>query len=190
MRIDMMMIKSILGEKQVGLYAAALSLSNLWHVIPMSICSSVAPIIAQKKMASESEYYIGLSKVFRICLAASIVVCAVVYLCGDYVIWRMFGDAYADAALVLKIHIFTNIPVFLGVARSLWTTNEGKQWFSAWCTITGAIVSFSLNVFLLPLLGLKGAALSALIAYFVSAVASSLFLNYKVFLMQIGVHPL
>jgi PST family polysaccharide transporter len=189
MRIDMMMIKSILGEKQVGFYAAALSLSNLWHVIPMSICSSVAPIIAQKKMVSESEYYIGLSNVFRICLAAAIVVCVVVYLCGDYVVWRMFGDAYADAALVLKIHIFTNIPVFLGVARSLWTTNEGKQWFSALCTVAGALASFFLNQIFLHKFGLIGAVYAALGSQMIAAIISTGLLDRRILWMQLGFRP-
>jgi O-antigen/teichoic acid export membrane protein len=101
----------------------------------------------------------------------------------------MFGDAYADAALVLKIHIFTNIPVFLGVARSLWTTNEGKQWFSALCTVAGALASFFLNQIFLHKFGLIGAVYAALGSQMIAAIISTGLLDRRILWMQLGFRP-
>ena len=45
MRIDQIMIGQMLGDKEVGLYSAAVRISEVWYFIPMAIVSSVFPAI-------------------------------------------------------------------------------------------------------------------------------------------------
>ena len=45
MKIDQVMIKQMLGADQVGLYAAAVRLSEVWYFIPIVITASVFPAI-------------------------------------------------------------------------------------------------------------------------------------------------
>jgi PST family polysaccharide transporter len=187
MRVDIMMIKSILGEKYVGYYAAAVSLSNLWHVLPMSICASAAPIIALKKIEGDREYYDALLQLFRLGLITSLSISVVVFFISDFLTFILYGHEFVDTGKILKIHIFTNIPVFLGVVRSLWTVNERQRWFSIWSTLGGASLSLALNWLLLPNFGVTGAAFSAVLSYFMSAVLSSVFLSRRLIFMQLGV---
>lgn len=186
MRIDLILIKSLLGVERAGIYAAVMPLSTLWHVIPVSICSSAAPIIARKKIVSEEDYYNALTKIFRLCLVSGIIICCLVFSCSDFLIVKLYGEQFSEAGKILKIHVFTNIPVFLGVARSLWITNEGRQWINFWCTLAGALFSVAINSLFLRKFGLSVAASTAVLSYFVSAVFSSIFFDHKIFLMQMG----
>jgi len=45
MRIDQLMIGVMLGDVQLGVYSAAVSLSEIWYAVPMVISSSVFPMI-------------------------------------------------------------------------------------------------------------------------------------------------
>jgi len=48
----------------VGLYAAAVRLSEAWYFIPMAITSSVFPAIVNAKKQSEELYYQRLQKLY------------------------------------------------------------------------------------------------------------------------------
>ena len=49
MRIDQIMIKEMLGEKDVGLYSAAVRLSEAWYFVPVIIATSIFPAIINAK---------------------------------------------------------------------------------------------------------------------------------------------
>jgi O-antigen/teichoic acid export membrane protein len=49
MRIDQVMIKNMLGDREVGLYSAAMRLVEVWYFIPMIITQSVFPAIVNAK---------------------------------------------------------------------------------------------------------------------------------------------
>lgn len=190
MRLDLLMVKSILGDLKAGYYSAAMSLSTLWHVIPVSLCASSAPMIVRKKILGEKEYYDAMSKLFRANLFIALTVCLSVYFFAEVATNLLYGGAFLESAQVLKIHVFTNIPIFLGVARGLWTTNEGRHWFAAGCTLLGALSCLALNALLLPRIGLIGAAIAAVSSQVISAVLSSLLLDRRIFMMQFGLRSI
>ncbi|EAT1842744.1 flippase, partial [Salmonella enterica] len=57
MRLDQIMIKNLLGEKSLGVYAAVLQFSLLWNFVPITLSVSLAPYIARKKKENEQAYY-------------------------------------------------------------------------------------------------------------------------------------
>ncbi|MEI8147258.1 MAG: hypothetical protein WCH83_17545, partial [Alphaproteobacteria bacterium] len=60
------------------------------------------------------------------------------------------------------LHIFTSLLVFTGVAQGQWIINEGLTRWAVVRTFAGAITAVSLNLLLLPRLGLVGAPLALL----------------------------
>ena len=58
----------------------------------------------------------------------------------------------------------------MGTARSVWLVNENLQKYTLVYTLAGSIVNISLNYFLIPNMGAKGAAIATLIAQFVTNV--------------------
>src|SRR3989442_528209 len=57
MRIDQVMLGEMKGAEAVGIYSAAVKLSEVWYFIPMAIVSSVFPSIIEAKKLSEKLYY-------------------------------------------------------------------------------------------------------------------------------------
>ena len=49
MRIDQIMLREMIGVRELGVFSAALPLSSTWYFIPMMISQSIGPTIAQKK---------------------------------------------------------------------------------------------------------------------------------------------
>jgi O-antigen/teichoic acid export membrane protein len=92
----------------------------------------------------------------------------------------LYGTEYTEAAGVLAIYIWSGIFVFLGVANGKWILLENLQIYSFYRTIIGGIVNILLNLIMLPILGIKGAAYSTLISYSIASYFSmALFENSR-----------
>ena len=48
-KIDQVMIGSLMGNYEVGLYAATVKLVEIWYFIPSIICTSLFPAIINAK---------------------------------------------------------------------------------------------------------------------------------------------
>ena len=66
MKIDQVLIKNMLSDKEVGYYAAAVRISEAWYFVPMAICTSLFPAIINAKKVNEVLYYNRLQKLYDI----------------------------------------------------------------------------------------------------------------------------
>jgi O-antigen/teichoic acid export membrane protein len=169
MKIDQVMIKEMLDAEQVGLYAAAVRLSEAWYFIPVAITSSVFPAIINAKKQSEELYYQRLQKLYDMMVWLAVAIALPTTFLAPWVIRVLYGDAFLPAAGVLSIHIWAGVFVFLGVASGKWLLTENLQIFSTINTSIGAIVNIVLNYILIKNMGINGAAISTLISYSIAA---------------------
>lgn len=56
MKIDQLMLGQMIGDEAVGIYSAAVRVSEVWYFIPMAIAASVFPAILEAKKRSEAQY--------------------------------------------------------------------------------------------------------------------------------------
>lgn len=163
MRIDQVMLKEMVGNDAVGQFSAALKLSEAWYFIPMAICSSVFPAIVASK-GQEATYRKRLQQLYSILVWLSVCVAIPVSLSADILVSFLYGAAYAEAATVLRIHVWTAPFVFLGVAMSNWLISEGMSKKSLYRTLLGVLVNVVGNFLLIPLYGVVGAAVATLLS--------------------------
>lgn len=185
MRIDQIMIKELLGEQSLGIYAAVLPLSMLWSFIPMTLSVSLAPLVARKKKEGQVAYINTLSAIFRGFAVLGWLICIPVALISPCIVEVLFGPAYQSGSLVLSIIIFCNLFINMGVAQSLWILNEGKSKLSLYKTLIGALTCIVANLTLIPVYGIYGAAVSAVLAQSVSTMLANILLCREIFYMQI-----
>lgn len=185
MRIDQIMIKNYLGDAELGIYAAVLPLAVIWQFIPMTLSVSLAPMVAQSKSQGDEYFYKTLGYVFRVFAILGWLVCIPVAILSHLVVDILFGDAYIRGAIVLSVIVFTNLFINMGVAQSLWIVNEGKSKISLYKTIMGAITCIISNVILIPLYGIIGAAISAVLSQMISTTLSNVFLSRRILKLQI-----
>ena len=169
MKIDQIMLGQMSGDEAVGIYSAAVRISEVWYFIPLVIVASVFPAILEAKKRNEAHYYARLQQLYDLMVLLSISVALPMSFLATPIVKLLFGEAYAPAGSVLAIHIWASVFVFLGVASSKWFLAENRQVLSLQRTVLGALANILLNAWLIPLYGTVGAAIATVVSYAIAA---------------------
>jgi O-antigen/teichoic acid export membrane protein len=169
MKIDQVMIKNMLDAKAVGNYAVAVKLTEVWYFIPVLINSSLFPAIINAKKIDEKLYYGRLQKLYDLMVLSAIGISLSVMFLSNNIIKLLFGIQYQEAAGVLQIYVWACVFVFLGVVNSKYLIAENYTKILFLITFTGAIINITLNIILIPKLGINGAAIATVLSQFVVA---------------------
>ncbi len=166
MQIDILMLKYFAGSREAGIYSSAAKISESWYFIPVAIVTSVFPAIIHARKTDPARYEKRLQNLYDLLILISVPVALVVSLGADTFIQLIYGDRFEGAGIMLSIHIWSGIFVFLGSASGQYLLAEGYTMISFYRTAVGAIVNILLNFWLIPLYGGFGASIATLIAYF------------------------
>lgn len=175
MRMDQLMLKYMLGSAAVGNYSAAVRITEIFFFVPMIITNSVFPTLV-KAREQNNLYHAKLIRLYSVLLYLSLSMAIAISLLSSFIIYTLYGEQYQDAAGVLQIHIWSSIFVYLGVASNQQLVIENKSKVTLYRTFIGLTVNLSLNIILIPLYGVIGAAIGTMISY-----ASSSFLSNFLF---------
>jgi O-antigen/teichoic acid export membrane protein len=172
MKIDQVMLKEMLDAKAVGVYAAAVKLCEAWYFVPTAVIASLFPAIIKARKNSETLYEEKVQKLYDLMVWVAVAVALPTTLFADWVILILYGADFQEAADVLKMYIWAGVFVSLGVASSKWLIAENLERYSFYSTLLGAILNIVCNFYLIPIYGIRGAALATLISYGTAAYLS------------------
>ena len=172
MKIDQIMLGQMLGGEAVGIYSAAVSMSEVWYFLPMVVVSSVFPAILDARERDDRLYYSRLQQLYGFMVLLSVAVALPMTFIATPLVKLLFGAPYAESGAVLAIHIWASVFVFLGVAGDKWFLAENRQLLSLQRTVLGAVANIGLNLWLIPMYGTIGAAVATVVS---QALASFLF---------------
>ena len=175
MRIDQIMIGQMLGDEAVGIYSAAVRISEVWYFIPIAVTASVFPSIIEAKKQSEALYRQRLQKLYDLMVILALIVAIPMMFLSDYVIGVLYGLAYVKSGTVLAISIWAGIFVFLGSACGNYARIENMTVYSLYQTVIGMVMNIILNILLIPVWGEIGAAIATVISYACATFAVLLF---------------
>lgn len=168
LRIDQIMIKHYIGNREVGQYAAAVNISEVFYFIPMIVTSSLFPAIINAKNNNVTLYSDRIKSLYRLMIAISVCSSIIVTFFSDWIIHLLFGNDFGDAGRILTIHMWASIFVFLGVVSGKWLLLEGLYMLSFYRALVGAIINILSNYILIPYYGAIGAAVSTVFSYFIT----------------------
>jgi O-antigen/teichoic acid export membrane protein len=169
MKIDQLMIKEMLGAKEVGLYAAAVKLSEAWYFIPMAIASSLYPAIINARVYQKEVYYQKIQNLFDLMVWIAVSIALPITFLSTLVVEFLYGTEFLGSSSVLIIHIWTGVFVFLGVASSKYLLAENFIKKTFYRTFIGALLNIIMNYYLIKIIGIQGAAISTLVSHFFAA---------------------
>ena len=175
MRIDQIMLGQMIDERAVGLYSAAVRISEMWYLIPVTVVSSGFPSIVKAKEISETLYYNRIQQLFSLMAAMNYSVAIPITFLATPLVIFLYGTDYIEAGSLLSVQIWSGLFVSLGVARSPWLIAEGFTKFSAATTSIGAVVNILLNYFLIPVYGPMGASIATVISQMVASYLAHIF---------------
>ncbi len=169
MRIDQVMIKEMLGVAEVGLYSAAVKISEAWYFIPLAISASLFPAIMQAKIQDAHLYYRRLQKFYWLLTWLALGIATPFALAAKPIVTLIFGLEFVESGTVLSIHIWSSIFVFWSLGSGKWLAAEQLHKFALYRAAMGVTINVVLNFVLIPGLGIQGAAVATLISLLCSA---------------------
>jgi len=161
-RIDQVMIGQMLGHAEVGIYSAAIRLSESWLFIPSVIVQTVTPYLIKLRESNQQYYQARLLQLYSLMfwLGAFATMAATVF--GEYIVVLLFGEQYRAAYLPLMLTIWTGIFISQAVARGVWMVGENMQGFRLVNNLVAVPMNIALNWFLIPAYGVMGASMASL----------------------------
>jgi O-antigen/teichoic acid export membrane protein len=185
MKIDQVMIKEMLGSKDVGYYAVAVRLSEFWYFLPIIISNSLYPAIENAKKQSQELYYKRLEKLFIVCNLIALTIVVPTLFLSDFIVKTLYGNAYIASGSVLAIHIISLIFAFQRIPSEYWVLSENLKYFEIFKTMIGLIVNIILNFILIKEYGINGAAAATLVSMFVAGYISYAFYEKSIVIFKI-----
>lgn len=165
LRIDQVMVKFYLGSTEVGLYAVAVRLSEIWYFIPGIICASLFPAIINAKKTNKEMYLGRLRKLYVLMGGIAFLIAIPVTALAPWIIKILFGIQYIASVPVLQIYVWSGIGLFVSTAIIQYFTAENYLKTIFYYNLLAVIMNIILNIILIPKIGLTGAAWSTLVSY-------------------------
>lgn len=165
-KIDQVMVGDMLGDREVGIYSAAVRLVEVWYFIPMAITSSVLPAVIKAKAKGEAEYYAILGNLYLLMIWLSLAVAICITLLAGPIVQTVFGQEYRAGSSVLSISCWSGLFIFFGLVSNHWYLLERLNHYTLYRHIIGALLNIALNLLLIPRYGITGAAVATLVTQF------------------------
>ncbi|MBT0653849.1 flippase [Geomobilimonas luticola] len=164
-RIDQVMLQEMSGSHEVGIYAVAVRLSEVWIFIPNAIYWSVYPSIVKAKQVSDELFYERLQKFYNLVALLAYAIAIPMTLCSQWLVDSLFGEAYTRAGLMVTWLIWAHLFTSLEIARS--TFLASMNWYKIYfiSALAGCILNIVLCYFLIPRYGGMGAVVASIFAY-------------------------
>jgi O-antigen/teichoic acid export membrane protein len=169
MKIDQVMIRSMLGNSETGVYSVAVKLAEMWYFVPSLICASLFPAIVNAKKISISLYYSRVTSLIVLMMITSLFFVVPLFLASGYIVHSLYGSAYAGAIEPFRVYIWSSLSIFIMPALSAFITTENLGTKLLFSTVAGAIVNVLLNLVLIPVYGILGAAMATAVSYAIPA---------------------
>jgi O-antigen/teichoic acid export membrane protein len=174
LKVDQVMLRWLTDTAELGQYAIAAQMSEVWYFVPTAIVASFFPRMIWLRQQDEARFYRRLQQLFDVLFMTGLTVAITVTAVAPWLVTGLFGAEYAASASILVVHIWAALFVFMRSAFSKWILIENALYFSMFTQGLGAASNVVLNYLLIPELGGVGAAYATLASY---AVASFLSLS-------------
>ena len=167
-RIDQIFLGKFLGYQAVGIYNAAMVISQGWAIVPMALITSYMTLIAAERDNRQGSEKIR--SLYLIILVMSLPVILLLAIFSNKIIELVYVARFIDAAGILWICALTSLcSVLRTLSYRVILLHSGCHFVSIKMPVI-ALLNVSLNYFFIPRYGIKGAVLSTLTTKIVSLV--------------------
>jgi len=161
-KTDQIMIGQILGNKEVGYYAAATQLSQISSFIPSVIAFSIIPSILKFKESNRLLYNNRFQFIYNFITAILFLLAIIVNFIAPELIEVLYGAEYLPATRILKIHFWIVIFIGLAVVSGRYLVNDNLQKITMKRHVLGVLINIPLNYLFIVKYGVVGAAWASL----------------------------
>jgi len=175
---DTVLIGYFMTETDIGIYRVALQLSSVASFLVLAFHTVLYPRIS-KWNAENNKTLIefALARAFSYSLLLAIPITVGGILLSDRLLYYLYGAAFSSGSEVLIILLFVQIANIFLYLQTMCLNAIDKPKESFTITIISAILNIILNILLIPVLGIAGAAVASLLTMSGNAILAYLILR-------------
>jgi len=172
-RVDQVLVKEVLGDREMGVYYSALRISEVWGIIPAALLTTVYPLLVAKRTADPEKYSARLQTMFDLLTGLGYVIAVAITLTGGLLVPFIFGKEYNSAVPILLIQAWNAPFVCSALARAQCMLLEKQTFLYTPIAFLYLSMNIPLALFLMGRFGTIGAASSVLISSICSGYLTS-----------------
>lgn len=157
-RVDQLMLASLVGIEEAGIYSVTIRVVEAYAVIPMLVATAFFPFICTNPDTKKVRTY------FDIVVFTSIITGLAVWAAAHFAIPLLFGPEYIRAREILGISMLAAVLTVVGFACTNYLVAVNLGHLRPLRLGLGLVMNIGLNLMLIPRFGMWGAASATLIS--------------------------
>ena len=176
-QLDILLITYFLDLKEVALYSVALPISMLLRHFSKSISLIVIPVSSEIYYQNKELLVEGIKNIHKYVMLLVVPLALTMAIFAPLIISMFFGEGYLGATRALRILAISAIFYSIAHINSNLLLGVGRPGLNAKIMVGLSLTAIILDLFLIPLYGIVGAALGVFIASFVMFFVSLIYLK-------------
>ncbi|HEY0948509.1 MAG TPA: flippase [Candidatus Paceibacterota bacterium] len=164
-RIDQVFIKHFIDAEAVGIYDAAVRLTDLWNFIPGAIASALFPAIVNAHRSDERVFERRMLRISWLFVAIPVGISMFVMLLAPFVVPLLYGPEFAATIPVLQVYIWSFVGTSLSILVHTYLTTKNKRLVLVLSALVPMTVNIVCNLLWIPAYGILGAAYATVLSY-------------------------
>ena len=166
-KINYLMIGSMLGSYELGIYTVGVKIPEALNVVPILISSSLFPAILNMKSKSNLGYQNRLKQFYFFTTWTGLIITFFLIFFSENII-RLFGPEYSESKIILIYYSVLVLFNFQWIARGRWVIAENLQKKYFIFVSSSVPILVILNFIFIPKYGIQGSLYSIIISQFIS----------------------
>jgi stage V sporulation protein B len=166
-RLDLLLVPALLDLRSAGVYFVAVRVSDVVGQAATAASSLVFPRVAALADQRQTTLTERVTRLTIWIVAGTAIVLAIA---GELILRVAFGDEYVGGAVVLPILLLAVLPLSVGRILAADLKGRGRPELVSIGALAAVSATFVFQLALIPLLGLRGAGLAAVLAHASSAI--------------------
>jgi O-antigen/teichoic acid export membrane protein len=168
--IASVMLSYMKGNEVVGWYNAAYRLILILLILPQILTTSLFPAMSKFYITSSDKFRFIQLKSFKYMVVLALPIGVGTTILADKIILTIFGPAFSNSAMALRILIWSSVFIFIGSSFSRLLMTSNRQMVVAKITAVCAIENILLNLVVIPRFSYTGAAFTTVIVELTSLI--------------------
>lgn len=162
-RIDQVMLLHFIDSTAVGLYEAAVRLTEPLGFLPGIVMGSLFPALMNARKSDRAEYRRRLRSLATLALGTSSALALFIFILAPQLIALLYGPEFSATTTILRIYVWSTVGTIATMLMYNYFIAENKTYLQLIYTALGAVTNIILNYFLIPPYGAAGAATATLL---------------------------
>ena len=174
-RVDQVMIGSMLNIDEVGIYSISVQMVSVVAIIISPMQISIYPKMIEWYNSNREIYYTKYQALSSLVTWISIIGIIVSFFIAPFFFNLFFNDSYSNSLDIFKIQVLGSFFMYNAALRSSHFTLTKGTYVLMVSQIIAVFINIVLNYFMIPKIGIYGAAIATVITQFSSLFLSNIF---------------